>query len=172
VIDYLKEQGLDDKVAKGVVSAFLPHKPTVAEVKALGKDGLKALTESVQREIKANNWSARSINVNVKVPHQKTEFTVKGPVGQTFYQLAKQNHDLGQYLECACSGVAACSTCHVIVDANDFAKLPAAKEDEVDMLDLASDVTATSRLGCQIRFTEQLEGLTVTIPASVNNLFK
>jgi 2Fe-2S ferredoxin len=172
VTDYLKQQGLEEKVAAGVVNAFLPHKPTVAEIKALGKDGLKALTESVQREIKANNWSSRSIDIHIKVPHQKTEFTIKGPIGQTFYQLAKQNHDLGQYLECACSGVAVCSTCHVIVDETDFAKLPAPKEDEADMLDLASDVTPTSRLGCQIKFTEQLDGLTITIPASVNNLFK
>ena len=74
-------------------------------------------------------------------------------------------------MECACSGNAACSTCHVIVDEEFYKKLPAAKEDELDMLDLAADLQDTSRLGCQIKFTEELDGLTVSIPKSVNNLF-
>ncbi len=51
----------------------------------------------------------------------------------------------------------ACSTCHVIVDADDFAKLPRASEEEEDMLDLASHVTRHSRLACQIWLEEALE---------------
>ena len=58
----------------------------------------------------------------------------------------------------------ACSTCHLIIGRDWFAKLPAASEDEEDMLDLAADLQATSRLSCQILLTEDLGGLEVTIP--------
>src|SRR6185369_3992612 len=64
-----------------------------------------------------------------------------------------------QPLEGACEGVMACSTCHVIVDPEDFAKLPKASEEEDDLLDLAAHATRTSRLACQIILTEDLESL-------------
>jgi ferredoxin len=69
-----------------------------------------------------------------------------------------------QPLEGTCDGQLACATCHVIVDAADFPKLPPASEDEEDMLDLAPTATRTSRLACQIRLTDTLDGLTVRIP--------
>jgi ferredoxin len=72
-------------------------------------------------------------------------------------------------LEGACEGVMACSTCHVIVEAEDFAKLPSATEEEEDLLDLAAHATRTSRLACQIILTEDMETLTVRIPASATN---
>jgi ferredoxin len=58
----------------------------------------------------------------------------------------------------------ACSTCHVVVAPDWFAKLPPASADEEDMLDLAACVAATSRLACQIRLTAALDGLLVRIP--------
>ena len=61
----------------------------------------------------------------------------------------------------------ACSTCHVIVAAEDFASLPRASEEEEDMLDLAAHVTRHSRLACQIWLTEALETLTVRIPVGL-----
>ena len=64
-------------------------------------------------------------------------------------------------LEGACEGVMACSTCHVIVDAEDFEKLPPASEEEEDLLDLAAHATRTSRLACQIILTEDMDALTV-----------
>ncbi len=70
----------------------------------------------------------------------------------------------GQPLEGTCEGQLACATCHVIVDPDDFARLPPASEDEEDMLDLAPGATRTSRLACQIRLDEALDGLTVQIP--------
>src|SRR5688500_12178237 len=76
----------------------------------------------------------------------------------------------GQPLEGTCEGQMACSTCHVIVDAGDFAKLPRASENEEDMLDLAAGATRTSRLSCQIRLEEGLESLTVRIPAERHNM--
>ena len=72
-------------------------------------------------------------------------------------------------LEGACEGVMACSTCHVIVDAADFETLPPASEEEEDLLDLAAYATRTSRLACQIIIREDLEILTVRIPASATN---
>ena len=72
-------------------------------------------------------------------------------------------------LEGACEGVMACSTCHVIVDAADFETLPPASEEEEDLLDLAAHAARTSRLACQILLTDEIESLTVRIPASAKN---
>ncbi|MFL6752628.1 MAG: 2Fe-2S iron-sulfur cluster-binding protein [Sphingomicrobium sp.] len=72
-------------------------------------------------------------------------------------------------LEGACEGVMACSTCHVIVETGDFAKLPPASEEEEDLLDLAAHAARTSRLACQILLTEDLATLTVRIPPGATN---
>lgn len=71
----------------------------------------------------------------------------------------------GMPLEGTCEGQMACSTCHVIVAAEDFARLPRASEEEEDMLDLAVGATRTSRLSCQIVLTPELDGLTVSLPS-------
>ncbi len=76
----------------------------------------------------------------------------------------------GQPLEGTCEGQMACSTCHVIVDKDWFSQLPRAREEEEDMLDLATGATRTSRLACQILLTETLDGLTVRIPAESRNM--
>lgn len=73
-------------------------------------------------------------------------------------------------LEGACDGSLACSTCHVIVDNAFYDKLKPATEDEEDMLDLAFGLTHTSRLGCQIILTKELDGITVKLPAATRNL--
>ena len=72
-------------------------------------------------------------------------------------------------LEGACEGVMACSTCHVIVEAHDFDKLPPASEEEEDLLDLAAHATRTSRLACQIILTDDLQSLDVRIPPGATN---
>lgn len=92
---------------------------------------------------------------------------VTAPAGERLLDVAQ---NVGQPLEGTCEGQMACSTCHVIVDAGDFAKLPRASEEEEDMLDLASHVTRHSRLACQIWLSEALETLTVRIPAGVHNM--
>ncbi|WP_341711220.1 2Fe-2S iron-sulfur cluster-binding protein [Erythrobacter sp.] len=71
---------------------------------------------------------------------------------------------VGMPLEGTCEGQMACSTCHVVVAADWFARLPEASEEEEDMLDLAAGVTRTSRLSCQIVLDDTLDGLAVTIP--------
>lgn len=76
----------------------------------------------------------------------------------------------GQPLEGACEGQVACSTCHVIVAAEDFGRLPPASEDEEDMLDLAYGATRTSRLACQIVLDAAMDGLTVRMPPAARNM--
>lgn len=70
----------------------------------------------------------------------------------------------GQPLEGTCDGQMACSTCHVIIAAKDFPRLPPASEDEEALLDFTPHVTRTSRLACQIALTSTLDGLTVQVP--------
>lgn len=86
---------------------------------------------------------------------------VQGSPGDRLLDLAQA---CGQPLEGTCEGQMACSTCHVIVAAEDFAALRPAGEDEEDMLDLAAGATRTSRLACQIWLDALHERLTVRIP--------
>ncbi len=76
----------------------------------------------------------------------------------------------GEPLEGTCEGQMACSTCHVIVEAGDFAKLPPAVEEEEDMLDLAAGATRHSRLSCQIWLDAAIDSLTVRIPPESKNM--
>lgn len=92
---------------------------------------------------------------------------VEAPLGMSILEIAHRNN---LDLEGACEGSLACSTCHIIVSEEDFERLPEADDDEEDMLDLAYGLTRTSRLGCQIRITEELDGLVVTLPDGSNNL--
>jgi ferredoxin len=87
--------------------------------------------------------------------------------GDNLLTLAQNN---GQPLEGTCEGQMACSTCHIIVADEDFAKLPPASEPEEDMLDFAAGVTRTSRLACQITVDGTWDSLTVRIPAVVRNM--
>jgi ferredoxin, 2Fe-2S len=64
-----------------------------------------------------------------------------------------------------CGGCCSCATCHVHVDPAFADALPAMSEDENDLLDSTSDRSATSRLSCQIPFSDALDGLRVTIAA-------
>jgi 2Fe-2S ferredoxin len=95
------------------------------------------------------------------------EQTVDAPNGISVLEIAHKN---GIPLEGACEGSLACSTCHVIVDPSFFEKLEEATEDEDDMLDLAFGLTRTSRLGCQIIMSDELNGLRVSLPAATRNM--
>jgi ferredoxin len=91
---------------------------------------------------------------------------VKAEAGQRLLDVAWEAR---QPLEGACEGVMACSTCHVIVDREDFPKLPPPSEEEEDLLDIAAHVTRTSRLACQIMISPELESLSVRIPPASRN---
>ncbi|QNQ10975.1 2Fe-2S iron-sulfur cluster-binding protein [Sphingomonas alpina] len=96
-----------------------------------------------------------------------TVMETRGSPGDRLLDLAQA---YGQPLEGTCEGQMACSTCHVIVAAEDFARLPRASEDEEDMLDLAAGATRTSRLACQVWLDDALDGLTVRIPGEARNM--
>lgn len=88
--------------------------------------------------------------------------SAQAEVGDNLLRVAQA---AGLPLEGTCEGQMACSTCHVIVAGEWFDRLEEASEEEEDMLDLAAGVARTSRLSCQIDLTEEMDGLTVTIPA-------
>jgi len=92
---------------------------------------------------------------------------VEAPSGGNLLAVAQ---GAGQPLEGTCEGQMACSTCHVIVSAEDFRRLRPASEVEEDMLDLAAAATRTSRLACQIDIPGDMETLTVRIPGEFRNL--
>ncbi|KAF7716689.1 Uncharacterized protein PECH_008613 [Penicillium ucsense] len=74
-------------------------------------------------------------------------------------------------MEGACGGSCACSTCHVIVEDPDmFDKMEEPSDDENDMLDLAFGLTETSRLGCQVIMSKEMDGLVVRLPSMTRNL--
>ena len=89
------------------------------------------------------------------------KISVTGPVGRTVLDVALDNN---VDIEGACGGELACSTCHVIVAEDLYAKLPPKKVEEDDMLDLAQDLTETSRLCCQLKVTPLLEDAVFTVP--------
>ena len=92
---------------------------------------------------------------------------VDAPMGLSVMEIAHR-HNID--LEGACEGSLACSTCHVIVEPEDIDRLAEPTEDEEDMLDLAFGLTRTSRLGCQIIMSEELDGLRVRLPAGSRNM--
>jgi 2Fe-2S ferredoxin len=98
-----------------------------------------------------------------------TRRELDAPAGLSLLEVAHKN-DID--LEGACEGSLACSTCHVVVEPEWYDLLPEASEDEEDMLDLAFGLTRTSRLGCQIIVREELNGITVRLPAGVRNMQK
>ena len=91
-----------------------------------------------------------------------TAQTVDGEVGSTVMETAIKSSVPG--IEAECGGACACATCHVYVDEAWMEKTGAASPMEQDMLDFAYDVRPTSRLSCQIKVTDALDGLVVRVP--------
>ncbi len=107
------------------------------------------------------------ISVNFISADGEQKVTATAADGDDLLTIAQVND---QPLEGTCEGQMACSTCHVVVAAEDFEKLPEATEMEEDMLDLAAGARRTSRLACQITLTPELDGLTVHIPSESRNM--
>ncbi|KAK6641155.1 Ferredoxin-2, mitochondrial [Polyplax serrata] len=99
-----------------------------------------------------------------------TKIKSKGNVGDSLLDVVVNNNiPLDGFG--ACEGTLTCSTCHLIFKKADYEKLPDKPTDEeLDMLDLAYDLTDTSRLGCQITLSKELNGLEVSVPAGVNDV--
>lgn len=80
-------------------------------------------------------------------------------------------HNNNVDLEGACEQSLACSTCHVILEPNIYDSLADPVEEEEDLLDLAYGLTHTSRLGCQIKVTKDMEGMIVKLPSATRNFY-
>jgi 2Fe-2S ferredoxin len=95
------------------------------------------------------------------------ELEVDAPIGLSVLEIAhKNNIDI----EGACGGSLACATCHVILDKKYYDMLEVPVEAEEDMLDLAFGLTHTSRLGCQIIMSEELDGMRLKLPSATRNI--
>ncbi|KAJ7104077.1 putative YAH1-ferredoxin of the mitochondrial matrix [Mycena belliarum] len=94
--------------------------------------------------------------------------TIEANEGDDLLSIAHE-HDID--LEGACEGSVACSTCHVILTPEYYDLLPEPDDDENDMLDMAFALTDTSRLGCQVKLTRELDGMTATLPSATRNMF-
>ena len=99
-------------------------------------------------------------NINFKLRNGELK-KIDAEDGLTLMEVARDN-DLG--IEGTCGGSISCCTCHVVIEKDWFSKVGPANPDEEDMLDLAVDLQPTSRLGCQIEITPELNGLIVNIP--------
>ena len=97
------------------------------------------------------------------VTREGTERTVTGEAGLSVMEVIRDNGF--DELLALCGGCCSCATCHVHVDPEFADKLPKMSMDEDDLLDSTSDRDATSRLSCQLPFTDALDGLRVRIAA-------
>jgi len=91
-----------------------------------------------------------------------TARTVEAEVGSTVMETAMKNNVPG--IEAECGGACACSTCHVYVEEDWRERVGEPSPMEEDMLDFAFEVRPNSRLSCQIRVSEALDGLIVRTP--------
>ncbi|CAB9503657.1 Adrenodoxin-like protein [Seminavis robusta] len=193
VIEALQQSGVTG-------TALLSTVRSMAGRWEVGEDaGLEALVEAVKLQlvrkegrtpitiycIPANAWKSSEEDQDDFSPIEETPqnfqdafsraFKVEAMTGLTLTDVAKFGDgdgasELGDCLECACAGIMACSTCHVVIDPQWFDKVGEACEDEQDMLDLAYAPRSTSRLGCQILLDENMDGMIIRLPRGSNNL--
>jgi len=132
----------------------------------------------IDEEVFNQQFNRFSTNIQLKTQNEyKVTFikangdrvTGKGKEGDSLLDVVVNNNlDFDGFG--ACEGTLTCSTCHCIFKQEDYDRLPEKPcDEELDMLDLAYDLTPTSRLGCQIQLTKELDGLEVRIPATVND---
>ncbi|MEP3234150.1 MAG: 2Fe-2S iron-sulfur cluster-binding protein [Hyphomicrobiales bacterium] len=96
------------------------------------------------------------------ITHSGESFDVEADTGSTVMEAALKNSVPG--IDAECGGACACATCHVYVDETWVAKAGSAEAMEEDMLDFAHEIKPSSRLSCQMRITDELDGLIIRIP--------
>jgi ferredoxin len=195
VVEALKQSGLSG-------AALLPMVKSMAGRWEVGEDaGLESLIEAIRVNqlkeegrtkikllvIPANAWKSSEEDAvdygdidETEEEYQaalKRAFPVEALTGLTLTDVAKFGDGpgaahLGESIECACAGIMACSTCHVIIDPQWFDNgiIEEPSESELDMLDLAYAPRRTSRLACQIVLEEAMDGMVIRLPKSSNNL--
>ena len=129
---------------------------------------LRLLPSSSARAVSTTAPRAMSGPIKVTfVEPDGEEYEVEAALGDHMLDVA---HDNDIELEGACGGELACSTCHIILEEAYFDKLEEADEEEEDMLDLALGLTDTSRLGCQVCASPELDGMRMIIPEETSDM--
>jgi ferredoxin len=176
MIQSLMKYGFEDKdsarqaIAEMAKGGVAPWELNVA-VERMGHRGVAALRDSMLAQSAALGSNRKPIQIHFKVPKERHEFTVEAMEHEDLEDLVGRGTEVANFIECTCGGNMACSTCHVYVDPAWMARVGSASDDEQDMLDLAFEPKDNSRLGCQLVFDKSMDGLTLTIPDSVNNMF-
>ena len=96
------------------------------------------------------------------IEHDGTAHSVAIEANKSLMELATENAVPG--IDADCGGDCACGTCHVIVGTDWFNKTGAAKDDELQMLDMTPERAETSRLACQVEISDTLDGMVVHLP--------
>ncbi len=96
------------------------------------------------------------------IDHEGKQSVCDGEDGMTVMEVAIKNSVPG--IEADCGGACACATCHVYVNEEWLDKLPTRETMEEDMLDFGFDIRDNSRLACQLKVSDELDGLVVTTP--------
>jgi len=149
---------------------FLLRRRLVSAATAVQQVSPSSSTNPPSKDSKSDKPNANAEPVTVTfVTADGTRHTVQGREGDSLLDVViDKNVPLDGYG--ACEGTLACSTCHVVLHKKDYDGLTFKPTDEeLDMLDLAFGLTDTSRLGCQITLTKDLEGLEVMVPAGVSD---
>lgn len=116
------------------------------------------------------------VMVNI-VDRNQTHHTIKCKVGDNVLELMRLHTERTNeniWLEGSCEKSLACSTCHIVLDDKTYnllQQIKEATEEEEDMLDMAACLTPTSRLGCQINLTKDMDGCTITLPKFSRNMY-
>lgn len=90
------------------------------------------------------------------------KITVTAPCGQSLMEIAVENDIPG--IDADCEGGCACATCHILIPDIFRDAVPPMDEDEEYLLDFLDNRRRNSRLSCQIKMTDRLDGMTVTVP--------
>ncbi|MEL7299083.1 MAG: 2Fe-2S iron-sulfur cluster-binding protein [Pseudomonadota bacterium] len=99
------------------------------------------------------------------VAHDGATHHVEASAGETLMEAARNNNVPG--IEADCGGACACATCHAYISESWAEKMPAMDPLEEDMLDFAqAQIPGRSRLSCQIKITDEMDGLVVDLPES------
>ena len=98
---------------------------------------------------------------NIVVKDRKGNISkISADTGMTLMEIIR---DAGMDIEAACGGCCACATCHIYIDEKWLSNLKEKDDDEESMLDQVFDVRENSRLGCQIEYTEEINGIEVEL---------
>lgn len=109
------------------------------------------------------NWITNMPKITY-IAHNGEQTDVEVTVGMSVMEGAVRNSVSG--IDAECGGACACATCHVYIDESWWTRVSAASGNEAQMLEFANEVASNSRLSCQIKVTEDLDGLIVRMPAS------